>query len=160
MIEPAQSKNWIDLCRDQRQRQQQMQLSDVLNTLKTSGFNNNRHLHLQSRRPRIMQHVVEAIHIETSLASQQSVPLLLREMGLQPQSAVDAGDVQTTKPRRINVLNEEVHSRLRTQLNPLRRTIRQGNVCIDTKMLFDPSSRVVVLRMVSLDTWMTSCQKT
>ena len=53
MIEPAQSKNWNDLCRDQRQRQQQMQLSDVLNTLKTSGFNNNRHLHLQSCRPRI-----------------------------------------------------------------------------------------------------------
>ena len=136
-----------------------MQLSDVLNTLKTSGFNNNRHLHLQSRRPRIMQQVVEAIHTETSLASQKRVPLLLREMGLQPQSAVDAGDVQRPSPR-INVLNEEVHSRLRTQLSPLRRTIRQGNVCIDTKMLFDPSSRVVVLRMVSLDTWMTSCQKT
>jgi len=49
MIEPAQSKNWNDLCRNQRQRQQQMQLSDVLNTLKTSGFNNNRYLHLQSR---------------------------------------------------------------------------------------------------------------
>jgi len=116
MIEPAQSKNWNDLCRDQRQRQQQMQLSDVLNTLKTSGFNNNRQLHLQSRRPRIIQQVAEAIHTETSLASQQRVPLRLRKMGLQPQSAMDAGHAQTTKPRGINVLNVEVHSRLRTQL--------------------------------------------
>ena len=111
-----------------------MQLSDVLNTLKTSGFNNNRHWHLQSRRPRIIQQVAEAIHAETSLASQQRVPLLLREMGLQPQSAVDAGHAQTTKPGSINVLNEEVHSWLRTQLMPLRRTIRQGNVRFDTKM--------------------------
>jgi hypothetical protein len=134
MIRPAQNKNWDDLCRDQRQRQQQMQLSDVLNTLKTSGFNNNRHWHLQSRRPRIIQQVAEAIHAETSLASQQRVPLLLREMGLQPQSAVDAGHAQTTKPGSINVLNEEVHSWLLTQLMPLRRTIRQGNVRIDTKM--------------------------
>ena len=93
-----------------------MQLSDVLNTLKTSGFNNNRQLHLQSRRPRIIQQVAEAIHTETGLASQQRVPLLLREMGLQPQCAMDAGHAQTTKPRGINVLNVEVHSRLRTQL--------------------------------------------
>ena len=144
MIEPAQSKNWNDLCRDQRQRQQQMQLSDVLNTLKTSGFNNNRRLHLQSRRPRIMQQVVKAIHTETSLASQKRVPLLRREMGLQPQSAVDAGDAQATKPRGINVLNEEVHSRLRTQLTPLRRTIRQENVRDNTKMPSVPASPLIV----------------
>ena len=125
-----------------------MQLSDVLNTLKTSGFNNNRHLHLQSRRPRITQQVVKAIHTETSLASQQRVPLLLGEMGLQPQSAVDTGDAQTTKPRSINVLNEEVHSRLRTQLTPLRRTIRLANVRIDTKQATGARSSVDCLRMV------------
>ena len=121
-----------------------MQLSDVLNTLKTSGFNNNGHLHLQSRRPRIMQQVVKAIHTETSLASQKRVPLLRREMGLQPQNAVDAGDAQATKPRGINVLNEEVHSRLRTQLNPLRRTIRQENVRNNTKMPSVPASPLIV----------------
>ena len=121
-----------------------MQLSDVLNTLKTSGFNNNRYLHLQSRRPRVMQQVVKAIHTETSLASQKRVPLLRREMGLQPQNAVDAGDAQATKPRGINVLNEEVHSRLRTQLTPLRRTIRQKNVRDNTKMQSVPASPLIV----------------
>jgi len=85
-----------------------MQLSDVLNTLKTSGFNNNRHLHLQPRRSRIIQQVAETIHEETGLASQQRVPLSLREMGLQPQCAVDAVDYHATHAWSVSLLNEQI----------------------------------------------------
>ena len=110
-----------------------MQLSDVHNTLKTSGFNNNWHLHLQSRGSRIIQQVAETIHDETGLASQQRVPLRLREVGLQPQCAVDTVDNHATQAWSISVLNEQIQDGRQPRLLPLRRTTAKHIVRMDTK---------------------------
>ena len=50
---------------------------------------------------------------------------------------MDTGNDQTGQTGSISVLNEEIQSRLLTQLNPLRRTMDQPIVRSDTKMARD-----------------------
>ena len=73
-----------DFYRNQLQRQLQIVFNGVINTLESSGFNNNRCIHQQSCGACILKQRAQAIHAETGFTRQERGPLLLREVGLQP----------------------------------------------------------------------------